>query len=38
MLSDEERVGLAKIQTFVNGFQPAQLVTKKGVAVLDSQG
>ncbi|MCI02978.1 hypothetical protein A2U01_0024012, partial [Trifolium medium] len=37
MLSDEERAGLAKIQTFMNGFQPARLMTKKGVAVLDSQ-
>ncbi|MCI62781.1 hypothetical protein A2U01_0084038, partial [Trifolium medium] len=26
MLSDSERAGLVKIQTFVNGFQPARLV------------
>ncbi|MCH85859.1 hypothetical protein A2U01_0006711 [Trifolium medium] len=36
--SDGERVGLAKLQSFVEKFEPARYVTRAGTPTLDSQG
>ncbi|MCH88221.1 hypothetical protein A2U01_0009104, partial [Trifolium medium] len=37
-LSDEERVGLAKLQSYVGKFEPTRYITKTGTPALDSQG
>ncbi|MCI21496.1 hypothetical protein A2U01_0042664, partial [Trifolium medium] len=37
-LSDGERVGLAKLQSYVEKFKLARYVTKAGTPTLDSRG
>ncbi|MCI31522.1 hypothetical protein A2U01_0052734, partial [Trifolium medium] len=37
-LSDRERVGLAKLQSYVEKFEPARYMTKAGTPALDSRG